>query len=638
MGRKYRYPGSKPFEQAEKDLFFGREDDIERLTESIKVEQLLVLYGKSGLGKSSLLNAGVVPKLQATGEFDVCMVRLGSYQKDSEEQYTPPINRLLRAVRLNRRKESFLRKVHRDSHSLWQSYKGIQIAEESEKEFVLIIDQFEELFTYPDRDVRIFKEQLAEVLSGAVPQRFRNALKDKMDKSPEILSKDEMNLLYKKLHVHIVFAIRSDKLSLLNRLNNHIPTILQQVYELKPLTREQAEDAILNPADLPDDYSEFASPPFDYEDASLDKILNFLTRRNDKEIESFQLQILCQYVEENIVIANNDVSISADDLGNLEDIYLNYYDHQITKIEDERDREKARKLIEEGLIFDEEERRVSLYEGQILREYEISRDLLSELVDTHLLRSEPNPSGGFYYEISHDTLVAPILKSKEKRLEMRFDKERLERMKEKNKKDTRKLLIYIGLAALILGGLIGATSFYSVVQSRSDLKKANFELQKKTLELENLIEVNKKLADTNIGAITQQKDSLEQLYKKALDENERLSNEGFVIPVNLQGDSLMQEFIKVENELKATRARVGRLTNELNRLALKTNKERKAHYATVKQLNKELHDDIWKIVVRQKEFVKLRDGIVKKYKDYEKELDSNKNKQVKIVNGRVIEK
>jgi len=66
MGAKYRYPGSKPFEASEKNLFFGREDDIERLSESIQVEQLLVLYGKSGLGKSSLLNAGVLPKLHGS--------------------------------------------------------------------------------------------------------------------------------------------------------------------------------------------------------------------------------------------------------------------------------------------------------------------------------------------------------------------------------------------------------------------------------------------------------------------------------------------------------------------------------------------------------------------------------------------
>ena len=79
MGTKYRYPGSRPFETADKNLFFGREDDIERLSDSIKVEDFLVIYGKSGLGKSSLLNAGVLPKLQQTGEYDVNVVRLGSF-------------------------------------------------------------------------------------------------------------------------------------------------------------------------------------------------------------------------------------------------------------------------------------------------------------------------------------------------------------------------------------------------------------------------------------------------------------------------------------------------------------------------------------------------------------------------------
>ncbi|MGB0525356.1 MAG: hypothetical protein ACPGJS_20445 [Flammeovirgaceae bacterium] len=625
MGRKYRYPGSKPFEEAEKDLFFGREDDIDRLTESIKVEPLLVLYGKSGLGKSSLLNAGVVPKLQATGEYDVCMVRLGSYQKDAEEQYTPPINKLLRAVRMNRRKESFLRKIHRDSHSLWQSYKGIQIAEESEKEFVLIIDQFEELFTYPDRDVRIFKQQLAEALSGAVPQRFRNALKNKMAENPEILSRHEMNLLYKSMPLHIVFAIRSDKLSLLNRLNNHIPTILQCVYELKPLTREQAEDAILNPADLPDESNMYASPAFDYEDESLDKILDFLTRRNDKEIESFQLQILCQYVEENIVISNKDLSISPDDLGDLEDIYLNYYDHQINKLELKENRDKARRLIEEGLIFDEEKRRVSMYEGQILRKYEISKELLADLVDTHLLRPQPNPSGGFSYEISHDTLVGPILKSKTKRLEQEYEKKREEEIEKKSKKQLIKVVVILLIIGAFVSGGIGVGWFLSLVESEKELQAQKKELQNTNIKLQQALDINEQYSKTTIGALLEEKKDLLQLYNTLLKENQKLVD-SVATAMNSAGTNdadLEQEILRLE-------ARNKRLLSEIKRLANQIKRERAIAASDLKDLIKELEQAAWNIVVKQSEFNKLKTGVIKSFKDKHKELENKARQPVKV--------
>ncbi len=159
LQKKYRYPGSKPFVEAEKELFFGREEDVRRLTEMIRVESLVVLYGRSGLGKSSLLNAGVIPALNKTGDFDVCTIRFGSYQREAEE-YMPPITKTLRSIRIDRSKESFLRKIKKDTHSIWQSLKGIQIAEKTDKEFVLIFDQFEELFTYPDKDILEFQGEI----------------------------------------------------------------------------------------------------------------------------------------------------------------------------------------------------------------------------------------------------------------------------------------------------------------------------------------------------------------------------------------------------------------------------------------------------------------------------------------------
>ena len=105
-------------------------------------------------------------------------------------------------------------------------------------------------------------------------------------------------------------------------------------------------------------------------------------------------------------------------------------------LESSSDRIAARKLIEEGLIFEEEERRLTLYEGQIFKTYGISPELLRKLLDTHLIRSEPSLRGGYTYELSHDTLVAPVLKAKKKRLEnerlVREAQEEMERAKALN--------------------------------------------------------------------------------------------------------------------------------------------------------------------------------------------------------------
>ena len=59
-----RYPGLKPFERSQSLVFHGRGDDIKRLADLVLRERLVVLFSKSGIGKTSLLQAGVAPELE----------------------------------------------------------------------------------------------------------------------------------------------------------------------------------------------------------------------------------------------------------------------------------------------------------------------------------------------------------------------------------------------------------------------------------------------------------------------------------------------------------------------------------------------------------------------------------------------
>ena len=617
MIKQHRYPGSKPFTSDQRDIFFGRERDISNLSEMIKVENLIVIYGKSGLGKSSLINAGVVPELKSSGECEVFSVRLGSYQDDVEDYHTP-VNKLLWAVRVDRKKESFLRKIYRNTHSLWGSLKGLQIAENLDKEIVIIIDQFEELFTYPDREVREFKEQLAEVLSGKLPHDLRLSLKEKMEDNPEILSKDEMNVLYKSMKVKLVLAIRSDRMSLLNRMRNYIPNILQKVYEVRPLTPLQAEDAILSPASLTDPYNEFESPQFDYDDEALDKILNFLTKSNEKEVESFQLQILCQYVEENIVIATNDVSISPEDLGDMEEIYQNYYDHQIEKLSSEHERLKARKLLEEDLIFAEEQRRLSLYEGQIYSKG-LTNDLLTRLVNTHLLRAEPHPSGGFSYEISHDTLVNPILKSKERRNEEESKKRAEEVYKKKRR---RRIILFLSIVlGVVLAILIGQ---YIIISQEAiqNLKK----YQQEKIEKEKITDRYNKIKDSQIATAIQENDSLKRLLanKQVALDNSLRKTVSLQDTVNHLHNTINKALKGTPNGITTSKSEILRseniqLRNQVSSLKKMLTGEHNSNYYTLKKLNKELEEAIY-LIVDDKQYQPIKKGIFAKYKDYEETL------------------
>lgn len=58
------YPGLRPFEKNEWPIFFGRERMADAIVSQLLNKQLLVIHGDSGCGKSSLIRAGVLPRLE----------------------------------------------------------------------------------------------------------------------------------------------------------------------------------------------------------------------------------------------------------------------------------------------------------------------------------------------------------------------------------------------------------------------------------------------------------------------------------------------------------------------------------------------------------------------------------------------
>jgi len=75
---KYRYPGAQPFTTQQKQIFFGRDKDVEKLYDLIRLENLVVLYSKSGLGKSSLINAGIIPNIESDNLLQPFLIRFGA--------------------------------------------------------------------------------------------------------------------------------------------------------------------------------------------------------------------------------------------------------------------------------------------------------------------------------------------------------------------------------------------------------------------------------------------------------------------------------------------------------------------------------------------------------------------------------
>ncbi len=415
-----RYPGTHPFERDQKRIFFGRDQDKTNLFRTISVNDLTVLYGESGLGKSSLLNAGVLPEFIVQGVTAIPL-RFYAYNKDNPVNPLQNILGQLRPFALDETKGAtesiFMNAVQSDpaKQSLWQQVKSILWRlREGRTGLILVLDQFEEIFTYPKALIEEFGREFGELLDNRMPESFRQRFYDMLEHgAQEPGTPEELAFLEKSPPLKVVLGIRFDKLGLLKSIAQFYPNILlnQNLFRLLPLTRDQAREAIERPAS---EAGDFSTPQFTYSEGALKSILDYLTDDNTKSVETTQLQVICQYVEKTIIKPKVEGQIvQAGQLGDIRLIFQNYYDNIIASLP-ESEQPKVRNMVENGLIF-EPELRLSLYGEQIEKLYGVLPETLEVLVGKHHLLRVEERSGGFVYEISHDSLVPPILKSKNER-------------------------------------------------------------------------------------------------------------------------------------------------------------------------------------------------------------------------------
>lgn len=393
MTNNYRYPGSRPFEQKDASLFFGRNKETEELYNLVNVEKIVSVFARSGIGKTSLIQAGLLPKLEATAFYPI-FIRFNDLTQSPLAQFRQQYSK---AISAQLSEEVTIWEAVKQ-HSIYKAGKPAQP--------LLILDQFEELFTlYGPQNRKSFIDEFADLANGRIPdsvqQHIRHAILNDDDIPDSELAEMERPPL-----VSIIIAIRSDFLHLLDEVSKQIPNILRTRVQLAPLKQEQAKEAILRPAALQN--AEYECPAFEFETQAIQDILTHL-QNNRQEIESFQLQILCRYIEEKRIKEQTQTPVHTAFYGGqqgIQSVLNNFYNNKIAALPDTQ-QPLARKMIEEGLIT-ESERRRSAEENDLIKQYSLNIDTLNRLVESRLLRKEPRLDS-YYYEISHDTLVQPIL-------------------------------------------------------------------------------------------------------------------------------------------------------------------------------------------------------------------------------------
>lgn len=509
---RFRYPGVRSFTREDGNLFFGRKNDEERLYKLIRLEKLVTLYGKSGYGKSSLLQAKILPRLEAETDFVALPIRFYGYNPKADKGMNP-LERTIDSIQKwaagfqsqTGDSGTWIDQLVSHENSLWYHIKKAQ-AQTGKTHFVIVFDQFEEVFTYPEADILQFKAQLADLLFVQIPQNFRNAFD-----AGNQLNEKETESFFNDVEARALFSVRSDYLHLLNRLKDFLPQILRHCYELDALSTDQAREAIIEPARFMFMANKQANnseeemsitPAFEYAEDSVQALLDFLSKNGKEKIESFNLQLVCRHIETKFVQERAVLRIRAEMFGAdhasrnkyLQAVNQNYYQECIQKLPVEL-QNVARKIVETELVTVEDKRRIMADAGMLVSRYRnegASTQLLDALQDTYLLRVESTPRGAAY-ELSHDALVEPILDARE----LREKKETKLQEEKRRRRNLAVVSVSVLVAIVSLGSMIGViwqTRRAQKASAKSELSlrsKIQAELNEKGLRISIKIDESK---------------------------------------------------------------------------------------------------------------------------------------------------
>lgn len=249
----------------EGEIIYGRDDDILALIQCITKFSVTLLYGRSGIGKSSILNAGVIPAARRQ-DFIPIVVRLSH---NDGESYTQQLkNAIIRAAANSFEIREVIPVVNADDESVYEFLHRHEFyaPDGSRAKLLILFDQFEEIFTLQgdEKLKRQFFDQMADQLNDVLPEALRPKQTQISDKEIANSGVDTSDLssIFGKLdlsqidatpeyvtdnQVHFVFTLRQDYLSEFEFYTSLIPSLSHNRYGLRPINDEQAAQIIMRP-------------------------------------------------------------------------------------------------------------------------------------------------------------------------------------------------------------------------------------------------------------------------------------------------------------------------------------------------------------------------------------------------------
>ncbi len=450
------WPGLHEFDERGQHFFNGRDQETRDLLRLVRDAPLTVLFGGSGLGKTSLLQAGLVPLLRGEQYLPVYM-RLDPRDRRAAliEQAASTLRAQLVAQAVDHPPfapgESLWEYLHRADLELWSRQNQLLTP-------VFIFDQFEELFTLGAANteaVQRLREDLADLIENRVPEALAYRLEQADTFVPQIKLQAQR---YK-----LLLSFREDFLPEVESWRSAIPALLRNRLRLLPMNGEQALKAVsetggrLVDEPIAREIVQFVAATraeLNSRDLTVSASIAVTTQPLQPDamehltIEPALLSLVCTGLNERRKTADKG-SIDRDLLRTTgRAIVTEFYEGCVRDLPP-----RVRRFIEDELITENGYRNPYPREDALGQGF-VTEDELEGLVKRRLLRVEPH-LGAERIELIHDLLTAVVRDFR--------DQERLRQKRElESQKEHKQRLQLVAAGVAVLVALSLAATFWQV--------------------------------------------------------------------------------------------------------------------------------------------------------------------------------
>jgi CHASE2 domain-containing sensor protein len=394
------YVGLDYFVEGDAGRFFGRDGERKRIIGNLRASRLTLLYAESGVGKTSLLRAGVSARLR--------QLTARSIAERGSTRYVPVVFSSWRTdptVGLIEAIESAVRTVLRDHDELALPHDALDhaiehVTKSTDATPLLILDQFEEHFLYEPSGDDGFDDELARCVNR-----------------PD-------------LRANFLISVREDAYSQIGpRFKSRIPDVYGNFLHLDFLDESAARAAVVEPIRAFNDGLEAGAPRFEVEPALVDAVLHQVRRgrvaigdragpdvdaAGPARVETAYLQLVMKRLwDEELAAGSTRLRLETlEHLGGADTIVRGHLDDVLAALPaDQRDAAAAAFRF----LVTSSGRKIAL-SSEELRDFSDADPAALEPALEHLERERilrPIPSeerdGVARHEIYHDVLAPPIL-------------------------------------------------------------------------------------------------------------------------------------------------------------------------------------------------------------------------------------